>query len=102
VLLTAEPSLQLHPPSSILFYCTFSDRVVQAGFEFAILLPHTPMYTDDKSTQSGPTANKVKRHFSGGLVAHTLTPNTQEREVGRHLFEASLVYKVNSRTARTA
>jgi hypothetical protein len=35
-----------------------------------------------------------------GVVAHTFNPSTQEAEAGRFEFEASLVYKVSSRTAR--
>jgi hypothetical protein len=33
-------------------------------------------------------------------VAHTFNPSTWEAEAGRFLSEASLVYKVSSRTAR--
>jgi hypothetical protein len=36
-----------------------------------------------------------------GVVAHTFNPSTWEAEAGGSLeFEASLVYKVSSRTAR--
>ena len=37
------------------------------------------------------------------MVAHTFNPSTQEAETGRQIFEfeASLVYKVSSGTART-
>jgi hypothetical protein len=36
-----------------------------------------------------------------GVVAHAFNPSTQETEAGGSLeFEASLVYKVSSRTAR--
>jgi hypothetical protein len=34
------------------------------------------------------------------MVAHTFNPSTWEAEAGRFLFEASLVYRVSSRTAR--
>jgi hypothetical protein len=36
------------------------------------------------------------------MVAHAFNPSTQEAEAGRRIseFEASLVYKVSSRTAR--
>jgi hypothetical protein len=37
------------------------------------------------------------------MVAHTFNPSTWEAEAGRFLeFEASLVYRVSSRTARAA
>jgi hypothetical protein len=38
-----------------------------------------------------------------GVVAHAFNPSTREAEAGRGIseFEASLVYKVSSRTART-
>ena len=35
-----------------------------------------------------------------GMVAHAFNPSTQEAEAGESEFEASLVYKVSSRTAR--
>jgi hypothetical protein len=37
-----------------------------------------------------------------GVVVHTFNPSTQEAEAGRQIseFEASLVYRVSSRTAR--
>jgi hypothetical protein len=34
------------------------------------------------------------------VVAHAFNPSTWEAEAGRFLFEASLVYRVSSRTAR--
>jgi hypothetical protein len=34
------------------------------------------------------------------MVAHAFNPSTQEAEAGESEFEASLVYKVSSRTAR--
>jgi hypothetical protein len=34
------------------------------------------------------------------VVAHAFNPSTREAEAGRSEFEASLVYKVSSRTAR--
>ena len=55
-----------------------------------------------------PSMNKskessIKKEEQGGaVVAHTFYFSTQEAEAGRDLceFEANLVYKVNSRTAR--
>jgi hypothetical protein len=36
-----------------------------------------------------------------GMVAHTFNPSIQEAEAGKFIeFEASLVYRVSSRTAR--
>jgi hypothetical protein len=39
-----------------------------------------------------------------GVVAHAFNPSTREAEAGRWIseFEASLVYRVSSRTARAA
>ena len=34
------------------------------------------------------------------MVAHTFNPSTWEAEAGRSEFEASLVYRVSSRTAK--
>ena len=37
-----------------------------------------------------------------GVVVHTFSPSTQKpKQVDLHEFEASLIYKVNSRTSRT-
>jgi hypothetical protein len=44
---------------------------------------------------------KKKKHFKPGMVAHAFNPSTREAEAGGFLeFEASLIYKVSSRTAR--
>jgi hypothetical protein len=37
---------------------------------------------------------------SWALVAHTFNPSTQEEEAGGSEFKVSLVYRVNSKTAR--
>jgi hypothetical protein len=40
----------------------------------------------------------LKPQLKPGVVAHAFRPSTREAETGE--FEASLVYKVSSRTAR--
>jgi hypothetical protein len=43
----------------------------------------------------------LKKMRKPGVVAHAFNPSTREAEAGESLeFEASLVYKVSSRTAR--
>jgi hypothetical protein len=43
----------------------------------------------------------IKKTLLLGMVAHAFNPSTWEAEAGRFLsFEASLAYKVSSRTAR--
>jgi hypothetical protein len=45
---------------------------------------------------------KKKKNGQPGVMAHAFNPSTWEAERGRRIseFEASLVYKVSSRTAR--
>jgi hypothetical protein len=42
----------------------------------------------------------IKNNFSRAVVAHGFNPSTWEAEAGGSEFEASLVYRVSSRTAR--
>jgi hypothetical protein len=42
----------------------------------------------------------LRRDLKRGVVAHAFNPSTPEAEAGGFLSEASLVYKVSSRTAR--
>jgi hypothetical protein len=53
------------------------------------------LLTSDPSLQT-----QLKKILEPGVVAYTFNPSTWEAEAGG-LFEASLVYKVSSRTART-
>jgi hypothetical protein len=64
-------------------------RVVSHNQYFIVLMPkHIPLYRNST--------------FLPGMVAHTFSPSTWEAGRGRWIseFEASLVYKVSSRTAR--
>jgi hypothetical protein len=52
----------------------------------------------NKNKKTKPKQNKSPEP---GVVVHTFNPSTREAEAGGSLeFEASLVYKVSSRTAR--
>ena len=57
------------------------------------------IYLDIKANTQ---TNKQTLHFSQAVVVHAFNPSTQEAEAGQSLeFEASLVYRMSSRTVRT-
>jgi hypothetical protein len=56
----------------------------------------------DEKTKTNKQTNKQTNKNKPGVVAHAFNPSTGIKIPGRRIseFEASLVYKVSSRTAR--